>query len=546
MDFTDKILKQYERLMAEQLNWRTLWQEIADYIVPHKSYIVAVKSPGSKQTEKLFDSTAIHANELLASSLGSAITPANAPWFTLRLRGIEDTGDISRWLEDCTKKTQTALNQSNFNTEIHEVYYDYGSFGIGALFCDEREVEVVGFNGLNFTSLPVGSYAIEENSEGKVNVLHRKFRISARAAFSKWGKSLSEKSLQIYEKAPEKMIPFLHAVYPTEKGNRAKEQKPFESVYIDFNGKHLISKGGFYEFPYFVPRWSKSSGEVYGRGPGATALPDIKTLNKAKEYGFRAWAKAIDPPLLVKDDGVIGSVKTYASGINYVRDMGNIAQLESKARFDVHAISKADLQSSIRRIFFSDQLQLQESPQMTATEAYIRYELMQRLLGPTLGRLESELLTPLIERIFGLMFRAGIFPPPPEELRGQDIDIEYEGPLAKAQKSGTIMTMQKFFSAIGGIAQIDSQVFDNINLDAATREIAGASGIPATILYGEKDVKRIRDLRTQAMEKQKQMEEMQKMADMAGKAGKLLPAMKEMMPQGTEGIPAQGIEGRPA
>ena len=95
----------------------------------------------------------------------------------------------------------------------------------------------------------------------------------------------------------------------------------------------------------------------------------------------------------------------------------------------------ADVRASVRRIFFSDQLELNEGPQMTATEVQVRYELMQRLLGPTLGRLQSEFLNPIVERAFYSMLRGNALPQMPECCNARfDLDIEYVGPLARSQK----------------------------------------------------------------------------------------------------------------
>ena len=83
---------------------------------------------------------------------------------------------------------------------------------------------------------------------------------------------------------------------------------------------------------------------------------------------------------------------------------------------------------------------------MTATEVQVRFDLMQRILGPILGRLEYELQSPIIERGFNILFRAGKLGQMPSALidalnRG-GLSITYMGPLSRAQKqqeiSGTL------------------------------------------------------------------------------------------------------------
>ena len=170
-------------------------------------------------------------------------------------------------------------------------------------------------------------------------------------------------------------------------------QLPFHSCHVCEEDKMVLRTGGYNEFPYLV-RWSKATGEIYGRFAIIQSLPDIKTLNKAVEIGLKAWAKAIDPPLLVQDDGVIGRVRTTPAGITVIRNDGAIKPLQIGSNWQITDLKEGQLRTAIRQAYYSDQLQLQEGPQMTATEVQVRYELMQRLLGPTLGRFQSRIFEP--------------------------------------------------------------------------------------------------------------------------------------------------------
>ena len=152
----------------------------------------------------------------------------------------------------------------------------------------------------------------------------------------------------------------------------------------------------------------KSEG-IYGYGPGHIALPDIRTLSRAIELGLSAASKALDPPGLVNSDAVFGELDLRPAAQTPVDGDPRLAwvPLESGAKFDVGQILERKLEEKIERIFYWDQLQLQGDKLMTATEVERRLELMRRVLGPTLGRFESELLSPLLNRCFGLMYRAG-------------------------------------------------------------------------------------------------------------------------------------------
>jgi hypothetical protein len=153
---------------------------------------------------------------------------------------------------------------------------------------------------------------------------------------------------------------------------------------------------------------------------------------------------------------------------------------------------------------------------------------MQRLLGPTLGRLESELLNPIIERCFNMMLRSGAFPRPPQNIvefsrkKHGLIDIEYEGPLARAQRSQELVAIQKFNDTMAPMASLHPEVMDVVDDDMVARKVARVSGFPSDCLRSEVAVADIRQKRLAAQEKQNQLEEMSTMADAAGKAAPVL------------------------
>jgi hypothetical protein len=275
----------------------------------------------------------------------------------------------------------------------------------------------------------------------------------------------------------------------------------------------VVRQSGYNEFPYLVPRWAKATGEIFGRSPSFNALPDIKTLNKAVEIGLKAWAKAIDPPLLVQDDGVIGKVRMTPGGITVVRSDASVQTLQIGSNWQITDMKENQLRTAIRQAYYSDQLQLQEGPQMTATEVQVRYELMQRLLGPTLGRFQSEFLNPLIERVFGLMLRAEAFEIAPDIIQGERVDVEFVGPLARSQRMEEAIAVEKLYALAGQVAQIDPSIIDNINHDQAIRMRAELLGVPKSVLRGEDEVGQIREQRAMQQQMQQEMMQQQQQAE---------------------------------
>ena len=537
----DYIRKRLDKLEADRGTWESHWQEILDYVMPRKAEITFLRSRGEKRTEVLFDSTAITANNLLAASLQGTLTSPSLPWFSLKLRDDDanKVRDIQIWLEDTARRMYAVFNESNFNTEVHEMYLDLCSVGTSAIFVEEANEGFIQ-GGLHFNTLHIAEYFIQENSTGRVDTLYRKYKMTARQAVQEFGEdNVGTKIKEALKAKPDTQFNFIHAVEPTSDyersvGMKSKTKLPFHSCHVCFEDKMVVRIGGYNEFPYLVPRWSKATGEIFGRSPSYNALPDIKTLNKAVEIGLKAWAKAIDPPLLVTDDGVIGRVRMTPAGITVVRSDTAIKPLQIGSNWQITDLKENQLRTAIRQAYYSDQLQLQEGPQMTATEVQVRYELMQRLLGPTLGRFQTEFLNPLIERVFGIMMRADALMPRPEAMSGLNMDIEYVGPLARSQRMEEAIAVERLYQLAMQVVQVDPTVMDVINHEQAIRMRATLLGVPKTVLRGEDEVAEIREERAAAQQAAQEQAMAQQQADTALSQGKAMTEMSK--PETKEGM----------
>ncbi|HUT59101.1 MAG TPA: portal protein [Phycisphaerae bacterium] len=545
-----ELLLLYKQARDERSTWESMWQELVDYYVPNKTSVVTKRQPGTKRTEKLFDATALDAVQRLTASMHGNLTPPPTKWFYLKMRLTElnEDHEVTEWLEECASRMRQAFNQSNLSSEINELYADLIVFGTGFMLEEQKKKTIAGkFGGLRFKTYATGTYCIEEDSDGLVDTVWREFKFSARQAYQKWGED-AKKSLKIRQclepgGKPHTRFTFLHAIYPREsystKPDRSAMEFPIASCYVCLEDRKLIFEGGYEEFPGMAPRWSKSSDEIYGRGPGLTALPDVKTLNRAKELGLKAWAKEIDPPLLVKDAGVIGNVRTTPGGQTVITEIGAVTPLDLRIRQDVTRYNIEMLVQAIRAMLYADQLILKESPQMTAEEVRARMELMQRILGPTLGRLETELLNRMIERTFSIMLREGALPePPPQVLEAYqnneaDIDIEYEGPLSKAQRNIEAEAIERSIALRMEMLKAGlTDAFDTLNIRKATRLIDKIRGVPDSVMNSEDEVEAMVQARIDAQDAMQKQQDAavsaqtaKTTAEAAGNMSKLPPEM---------------------
>ena len=527
-DLTKTIMARFDRLKTGRQNWETHWQEVADYMQPRKADVTKTRSKGDKRTEQIFDSSPIQAVELLAASLHGMLTNPSTPWFSLRYKdeGLDADDEAKLWLEGVTETMYTAFNRSNFQQEIFELYHDLITFGTAAMFIEEDQSDL-----LKFSTRHINEIYITENDKGRIDTVYRKFKITLRAAAQQFGTFLSEEAKTKVEKDPFDDIEILHAVYPRiefDPTKKDKENMEFESVYLEYKNGNELSVGGFVEFPFVVPRYLKASHEIYGRSPAMTALPDVKMLNEMSKTTIKAAQKQVDPPLLVPDDGFLLPVRTVPGGLNFYRSgtRDRIEPLNIGANNPLGLNMEEQRRNSIREVFYVNQLMLQQGPQMTATEVIQRNEEKMRLLGPVLGRLQSELLKPMIDRCFAILLRNNQFAQAPEFLSGQDIEIEYVSPLAKAQKSTELSSITRAIEILGSLANV-APVFDYINFDALVKHVADLVGVPQKVLKLQSQVNAEREQQAQLAEQQAQMQQMQQVAEAGGKIAPLAKALPE-------------------
>jgi hypothetical protein len=530
-----QVKKKVESLKADRGTLDTHVQEIFDFMLPRKATVTTQQTPGAKRSVFVLDNTGMYCLELLAGQLHGLLTSPNGMWFELTtgVQAIDQRDDVRFWLQKTSRDIHNVLNNSNFQTEVHELYIDEVSAGTACMYSEEDDRDVVRFSTKFF-----GEYYVDEDAQGRVNQIYRVWKWKAAQLVEEFGiDNVSKKVQKSYEKGDDHKFEVIHACYPKSLVN-PKDKAGFEHVsqYLLAEEEFELRSEGYREFPYVVPRWSKGTGEKYGRSPAMVALPEVKTLNKMAETMLIGAQKVIDPPLQMPDDGFVLPIITTPGGINYYRPGGNdkIEPIFNDTRIDFGYEAMKEKRTRIREAFFVDQLMLQQGPQMTATEVLQRTEEKMRLLGPMLGRQQSEFLRPLIDRVFNIMMRRGIIKKDdiPQVLRGRKIDVKYSSMIAKSQRLQDGQNIMRTLQAATPFINLDASVADNINGDAALRVLGEVYGLPQQILRNEDDVKHIREQRAQAQQKMIEEQQQAQQIDNAQKGVGMMGELSKTQNQG--------------
>jgi len=525
---------------SERYNNESTWDELTEFMLnnQHTLFRTVASSTtdlgnelssarGAKQTRRVFDSTAMIAARDLAAAIQGTLTNPATMWSKLRFQDDElnNNDQAIKWLEDVNRVIHETLNESNFKGEIGKTYQSFVTLANGPMFLESDDTD-----GFRFTSLHLGQVVWTQDKDGKVDTVYRKFTMTAKQMVEKWEAKVHPDIMEALEKDPTKEFTILHCITPrkpeevrlNDMGLAPGDKRPIASIYVDTSHHVTIEETGYYEMPVFIPRWGLMPGEVYGRGPGHLALPDTRTLNQVVHRSLQVLDRKIAPPILANQRDILGTLDVRPYGISVVRDVNGIREFTTQSNSQDVQISVEELKSSIRTIFYLDKLLLpprNEIGEMTAFEVARRTEEMDRVLGPTLSRLNNELLNPLIVRCFRILLRANRLPPLPETLQGVDVNVEiiFVNQLARAQQVQDVSTIQQWVQGLGLIAQLDPSVIDNLDADGIARHTAKVLGVPEIAVANQDDIEQIRQQRAQQAQQTQALDSAVKAADVSSK-----------------------------
>ncbi len=473
----DALLNRFESARRRRSNWEKLWQNCYDFALLQRGGFTHDERPGASRTEKIYDATAMDAADQLAASLLANLTPSWSQWFGLKPGpdlSPEDAEALAPVLEKAAKTIQAHFDRSNFSVEIHQCYLDLVVGGTASLYFEESEPG--GFSAFRFSSVPLTQVVLEEGESGYLDGAFRALELTLEQLSVRY--PFAEIPSEVIKEAgrdPQARFKVLESVLPSGL------VYDFTALLTEVSGgPHLLHAGRFEQSPVINFRWLKSPGEIYGRSPIMKALPDIKTANKVVELILKNASIAVTGIWQADDDGVLNPANielTPGSIIPKAIGSKGLQPLEMPGRFDVSQLMLDSLQVRIRHALLTDRLSPINGPRMTATEVLERSAEMSLLLGATYGRLQSELLTPLITRAFSILRRRGEVPD--ISLDGRLVSVDYRSPLARSQGQRNV---QNTLSWITSVLAMGPEASLAVNLPQAARFLGEALGVPSDLI----------------------------------------------------------------
>lgn len=526
----EKLLHRWGALKNERSSFIQHWTEISQLIQPRSGrFFIQDRNRGDKKHNHIYDSTGTKALRTLGAGMMAGATSPARPWFALQTADpdLNKFQPVKIWLHDVTNMMRAIFKKSNTYRALHSVYEELGTFGTASSIVMPNFDRVI-----HHHPLTAGEYAIATDYEGRVITLYREFEKTVGELVREFGyKNCSQGVRNSYDQgALDRWITVVHAVEPREDRDvtkRDSKNMPFRSVHFEQGAEKgkFLRESGFKSFPALCPRWITSGGDIYGSSPGMEALGDLKQLQHQQRIKGKAISYQGDPPIQVpttlKESGdfLPGGVSFYdaqAPGAG-IRSAYEVPLNLQYLREDI-----MDVRQRINSTFFADlflMLSNATDTRMTATEVAERHEEKLLMLGPVLERLHNELLDPMIEMTFERMVEANILPPPPPELQGMDLNVEFVSMLAQAQRAVGTNAVDRFVGNLGAVAQFKPEVLDKFDPDSWADSYADMLGIDPNMIIANDKVAIIRQQKAQAAQQQAQAAMAQQQADTMQKLG---------------------------
>ena len=521
----EQILKRQATAQAKKDEFQQLYQDAYEFALPQRQLYGVWEggAVGSKKMQRVFDSTAINSTQRFANRLQSVVFPPQRKWAKLEAGSdipVERRQQAQAVLEVYQDKMFTMLNQSNFDIAMGEFLLDL-AVGTACMMVQPGD----DVSPLNFIPVPLFLVSYEEGANGQVDNVYRRMRMKGESIQRQWpDANISADMARRIEQKPTDDVELLEAtIYDHKRGDYCYHV-------IDKTSKEELVYRRRKMSPWVISRYMKVAGEIYGRGPLMTALPDIKTLNKVKELLLKNASLAVAGVYTAADDGVLNpnTVKIVPGAIIPVARNGGtqgpaLLALPRSGDFNISQLVINDLSASIKRILLDESLPPDNMSARSATEIVERMKELAQNLGSAFGRLINETMIPVTAKILEVMDERGLIDMP-LRVNGLEVKVTPVAPLAMAQNMEEVNSIMQYMQISQSLGT-DGQLA--IKTDVLVDYLADKLGVPAAV----RNTAAERAVLMEEMRNQQQQQAMAQAMAMQAQAGagmQALPAPEGM------------------
>ena len=496
-------LERYNKAKAYRENWVPLFEECYEYALPQRESFY-YETPGQRRDERIFDETAVVGVQEFASRLQSGLVPNFARWADL-IAGSEIPKDqresIDEALDEVTEYVFEILQNSNFSQEVHESFMDL-AVGTGVLAVEEGD----SINPVVFSAIPLPHVVLDTGPDDKIDHVYRErknVRYDQLSILYPKGNFDRKVQSKMTTNDTTNVLELVCRDYSV------KNEEAYLHYAICMTTESVLfyrQMRGVGSNPFVCFRWSKCAGEKYGRGPLLNALSAIKTTNLTVELILENAQMSISGIYQMEDDGVVNpDTIQLVPGSIIPKAMGSqgLQPINAAGRFDVAQLVLSDMRLNIKRALYNDMLGDPDKTPATATEIAERMADLSRRMGSAFGRLQVELVQPVLQRVIYILKKQGRIEIP--TVNGREVKIKSVSPLAQAQANQDISSIARFLQLIGGT--FGPEMLNMlINQETTSLHLAKKFGIPEGLIRDAEERNQIVAMMQQAAQQQQGMQ----------------------------------------
>jgi len=436
---------------------------------------------------------------------------------------------VREWLFFVENDMRHVMTTSNYYDMLYLTYADLGIGGtFGGVINEDLNTTI------RCQSYSPGRYYIAQSQIGKVETIYHVQPWTIKQMVDTFGKDRCSISVQnMYDNGQiDQWRGVVHAIEPNSTrvpGMADNQNMPWSSVWFEEKGptEKVLRTSGFREWPAITPRWFIADDDVYGTSPGMDALGDNKALQVQERRKAQAIDKHVDPPMVASPELRNSPSTLLPGGVTYAQFAGTggapAFQPAYTIRPDIAALRDdiLSIEERVNREMYVDLFRMlidTTRREITAREVDEKAEEKLSLLGPALTRMNGEVYIPSIDRIFAISLRQGRYPPPPPELQGMPLKVEFISILHQAQRRVQSQGIERTAGFVLTLAEAYPEAVDKFDYDEAIEEYGESHALPPRLIRSDDETAAIRTRRAE----QQQLQELMAVAEPAQQASQAI------------------------
>lgn len=456
---------------------------------------------GGRINDNIINNTPVVDAGICSAGLMAGVTSASKRWHRTTTPDPElaEYGPVREWLHILDERIRAVFALSNIYQALADgTYPDLAIFGFHCTILDEDLKTVI-----RAESLPMGEYVLATDAHGRVDTVFRELPLTVRQVVQRFGLNNCSSSVrnQYARSNYEQVVKVSHCIYPNQDytpGRADRFGKKWASNWFETSGREdkFLKQSGYEQNPIIAPAWLRKGNEPYARGPGSNAIGDAKTLQYLEEKLADMIDKTVDPPMKGSAALNNGRASLVAGDITYMPP-GQDSTFEPSVIISPAAIVAMErhidryeyrIGRALHTDLFKRIIDDERAQRATAREIEEGHNETMQLMGPVLGRLDSELLRPMIDRAYFLMDTFGLIPEPPKEIQGVELKVEFDSTMHQAQKKIGLGSVREFIAEVKNLAELRPDAVEKLNSDEIVDEIAEMAGIKPDMVLSDDQV----------------------------------------------------------